>query len=542
VSLHSESLHCADGLGRARSTYVRRRPEDTVLHQVVREHLETFLAEARLRGGGEDLPRFVERELREFLTCGLLTEGFARFRCTDCQREVLVAFSCKGRGFCPSCGGRRMAELAAHLVDGVLGGLPVRQWVLTLPYRLRYALAWDHRLCRAVLSVFIRAVLSFECRRAKQRGIGGGAGGAVTAIQRFGSALNVNVHFHSLVVQGVFIDAEKDARRFVALPAPTDLEVTRLLATVRRRIVRLVARHGIDLEDPSAEAPSTDERLFDCPVYAEIQGAAVVGRVATGARAGGPVQRLGRVRYDAEMDESGPLHAHLDGFDLHAAVAVPAGDRARLENLCRYVLRPPIAQERLELAPDGAVVLRLRRSWSDGTRAIRFEPSEFLEKLASLVPKPRINLLVYHGVFGPHAHRRKEAVRRAHEGARRTAVSTAAGEARSDPASSAPTAAPVAEAAGGDPATPRPPPPPPGYVRPKYVAWAALLERTFAIDVLACPDCGGRLRLMATITDHAVIKKILGHLGLPTETPTPVRAKVAGWLPGIEPPPHWVTE
>ena len=65
VPHHSDSLPCQDGLGRARSTYVRRRPEDTVLHQVVREHLETFLAEARLRGGGEGVPHFVERELRE---------------------------------------------------------------------------------------------------------------------------------------------------------------------------------------------------------------------------------------------------------------------------------------------------------------------------------------------------------------------------------------------------------------------------------------------------------------------------------------------
>lgn len=80
------------------------------------------------------------------------------------------------------------------------------------------------------------------------------------------------------------------------------------------------------------------------------------------------------------------------------------------------MLRPPIAQERLEVAPDGTVLLRLRRPWSDGTRAIRFEPSEFLEKLAAMIPKPRINLLVYHGVFAPHAHGRQDAVRRAHEG------------------------------------------------------------------------------------------------------------------------------
>jgi hypothetical protein len=196
------------------------------------------------------------------------------------------------------------------------------------------------------------------------------------------------------------------------------------------------------------------------------------------------------------------------------------------------VLRPPIAQERLERAPDGAVVLRLRRPWTDGTRAIRFEPSEFLEKLAAMIPKPRINLLVYHGVFGPHARGRQDAVRRAHEGAARTAAPPSPGEAASGPASAAPTAAPATEPNGGDPATPRPPPQAPGYVRPKHFTWAALLERTFAIDVLACPECGGRLRLIATITDSRVIDKILTHLGLPTASPTPMPARVVGWLPG----------
>ena len=87
------------GLGRARCTYVRRYPEASVLHQLVREHVEAFLAEARLRGGGEGLPRFVERELREFLTCGVMARGFARFRCDDYGHELLVAFSCKGRGY-----------------------------------------------------------------------------------------------------------------------------------------------------------------------------------------------------------------------------------------------------------------------------------------------------------------------------------------------------------------------------------------------------------------------------------------------------------
>jgi len=90
---------------RGRQTYVRRQLEQSLLRAIVRDHVETFLAEARARGGGDGVPVFVERELREFLTCGVMASGFARFRCRECAHEVLVAFSCKGRGFCPSCCG-----------------------------------------------------------------------------------------------------------------------------------------------------------------------------------------------------------------------------------------------------------------------------------------------------------------------------------------------------------------------------------------------------------------------------------------------------
>ena len=114
-----------------------------VLHQVVREHFETFLAQAADLRDGEGLPGFVEQEFRDFLQCGALGGGFARFRCTGCGFDRLVPFSCKGRAFCPSCGGRRMAERAAHLVDSVFPRVPVRQWVLSLPPRLRYRLAWE---------------------------------------------------------------------------------------------------------------------------------------------------------------------------------------------------------------------------------------------------------------------------------------------------------------------------------------------------------------------------------------------------------------
>jgi ribosomal protein S27E len=94
------------------STYTRRTPEQTLLHRVVREQLETFLARAVARG--QPPPRFIEQELRAYLRCGILAHGFLRLHCDDCGHDRLVAFSCKRRGFCPSCGGRRMAEALVH--------------------------------------------------------------------------------------------------------------------------------------------------------------------------------------------------------------------------------------------------------------------------------------------------------------------------------------------------------------------------------------------------------------------------------------------
>jgi hypothetical protein len=163
------------------SGYRPRAPEQGVLHIVVRTHLEAFLRAVAERAEGAGVPRFVEDEFREFLTCGVLAHGCARLRCEGCGLDRLLPFSCKGRGFCPSCGGRRMTERAAYGVDAVLPHVPIRQWVLSLPARLRYVLAWDHGLCRLVLGVYVRALLGFQRGRARQLGVRDGRSGAVTA-------------------------------------------------------------------------------------------------------------------------------------------------------------------------------------------------------------------------------------------------------------------------------------------------------------------------------------------------------------------------
>ena len=181
------------GVSQPSATYEPRKPSQGVVYQVVRDHFETFRAQAAGLRDGEGLPRFVEQEFRELLRCGSLAGGFARFRCDDCGQDRLVPFSCKGRAACASCAGRRMAERAAHLVDHVFPVVPVRQWVLTFPQRLRYRLAWDHDLCRAVVGVAVRTVLGYLRHVARLTGVVDGRGGAVAIVQRFGGALNLNL-------------------------------------------------------------------------------------------------------------------------------------------------------------------------------------------------------------------------------------------------------------------------------------------------------------------------------------------------------------
>ena len=155
------------------------------------------------------------------------------------------------------------------------------------------------------------------------------------------------MHFHTLVAEGVFATAPDGAVRFVpAARPPTDVEVGRLLAAVQRRIARLVRRHGIAADRSEAGGDAADGLALAEPALAAIAGASVVGRVATGPRAGHLVLRLGADATVPVVSRAGPRHAHLEGFDLHADTAVRAGDRRRLERLCRYVLRPPVAQQR----------------------------------------------------------------------------------------------------------------------------------------------------------------------------------------------------
>jgi hypothetical protein len=147
-------------------TYERRRPELTDLHAAIRIGWPQ-LREAVQEETGTKLPKFVLKGFAGYLTCGQLPRGFARFRCGDCRKDILVAFSCNIRGLCPSCDGKRMVEEAEHITGAILPHVPYRQWVLTLPYALRYLLAWNAQLRSVVHQALMRAITKHYQRDAE---------------------------------------------------------------------------------------------------------------------------------------------------------------------------------------------------------------------------------------------------------------------------------------------------------------------------------------------------------------------------------------
>ncbi|MEP5569026.1 MAG: transposase zinc-binding domain-containing protein, partial [Halioglobus sp.] len=184
------------------ATYERHRPEQTLLYQLVEKHYPALVEQLEVQG--KNLPAHVCREFEAYLKCGRLEHGFLRVRCDKCHFERLVAFSCKKRGFCPSCGARRMAETAALLADEVFPDVPLRQWVISFPFPLRYLFAAHPQAMGKVLGIIYRAISTHLIHKAGYR-LKDGATGAVTLIQRFGSALNLNIHFHILFLDGVYV-------------------------------------------------------------------------------------------------------------------------------------------------------------------------------------------------------------------------------------------------------------------------------------------------------------------------------------------------
>ena len=220
------------------TVYKRRKPEDTILYQTVLNHLDEYIMEVG------DVPHYVESAFRKYLTCGILAYGFARIRCRECGESFLLAFSCKQRGACPSCNTKYMVMTSAHIVDNVLPRVKYRQWVLAVPKRIRYFLHKNPHHAGRVLRIFHTAIERFirgKCMIRKKDG----RIGAISFIQRFGALINIHVHYHSIVTDGVFTEDDSGEVCFNEAKKIEEEEVVKMTGRVRKRVLSYMVKNNL---------------------------------------------------------------------------------------------------------------------------------------------------------------------------------------------------------------------------------------------------------------------------------------------------------
>jgi hypothetical protein len=372
-----------------------------------------------------------------------------------------------------------MADSAALLVDEILPHQPMRQWVLSVPFPLRFLFASQPAVMGKVLGIAYRTIATHLTRKAGYTKTTAQTG-AVTLIQCFGGALNLNIHFHMLFLDGVYADNKHGTLGFHRLKAPTNDELIQLTHTIAHRVGRYLERRGLLVRDTdqsylTADAVDADN---ETPMN-HLLGSSITYRIAMGPQQGRKVFIL-QTLPDCGDEQFSPRVGNVAGFSLHAGVAARAHERDKLERLCRYIARPAVSTKRLSITRNGQVRYELKTPWRNGTTHVIFEPLDFISRLVALIPKPGVNLTRFHGVFAPNSKYRAM-VTPAKRG--RGKKTKAANDKQDQTAAE----------------------------RHAAMTWAQRLKRVFNIDIETCSECGGEVRIIASIEDPIVIRKILAH-------------------------------
>ena len=263
--------------------------------------------------------------------------------------------------------------------------------------------------------------------------------------------------------------------------------------------MKQLVRRGILVEaQGETYLADADDDSEEARTLRPLHRGSCVYRIAFGPRAGQKVLTL-QGALPREISGKQKLCANLQGFSLHAGVRCGAGQRKTLERLCRYITRPALANDRVQMNASGQVELKVKTPWRDGTTHQVMSPLEFMQRLAALVPRPRprLHLIRFHGVLAPNAKLRAKVVPRPRE----------------EPAQGVPSPEDTKAAQG----------------RPMRLGWAKLLKRVFNLDLEHCPNCGGELKVIAAILERPAIEKILTHVGLDARPPP--RSPARGQMP-----------
>jgi len=302
---------------------------------------------------------------------------------------------------------------------------------------------------------------------------------------------------------------------FAEVSQPTSEENLAVATDTCRRTIKMLEKRGywVNNEIDSDQIPETD------PALAAFTEASITGRLLFGPNAGGRQMRVyGRAaREDVHHQPNQPRGYD---FNLHSKRRVEADDPESLEKLCRYILRPPIANDRLRWVGQDKVALKLKRPWSDGTTELVFDPLDFVQRLIPLIPMPRTNRLRFHGVFAPNSPHRSRVVPQPevideplpdceHLEVQEGEGGTTSKRGDKGDGKKKKSRDPSQTTANNS----------------RRLGWAKCMARVFKLDVLQCPKCQGEMQMIAFITEGPVIRKILKSVGLATAPPKPHPAR-----------------
>ena len=390
--------------------YRPRHPERTVLYRVLFHYFDRFLTEYESRFEKEYgfLRPIIKEVVERYLDCGNPRCGFARLRCPDCGEERLLMFSCRTRGFCPSCHAKRLEEWGEWMRETLLLDVPHRQVVFTIPRMLRLFFKYNRRLLGELCRLALRSLISyFEAVTGSKL-----MPGVIAAIQTFGDRINLHPHLHFLVTEG----GVDEAGAFHKISRIDDSRLAELFA--REVVGFLVQRELL--------SPEWAERL---------------------------------------------LSWRHTGFNVHSRVR--AKTKKEAERVGKYMIRPLLSLERLSLdEKEAKVCYRYGEETGD---VERMDYLEFIARVTSHIPDKGQVTVRYYGLYA-NAHRR-----------------------RVKKASLAVFPLPIVEA----------------QLRPLPAkGWAEMIRKVYEVDPLLCPQCGGAMKVIAFLTDYAVVDRIINHLKL----------------------------
>ena len=389
------------------------------------------------------------------MQCGDFAKGFARVRCDERSHEYLLAFSCKGRWFCPSCHQKKVQVFGAMLAESILAVEPHRHFTFTIPEMLRPYFRFHRGLLKQLCRIAHQCVSDFL------RDAFGDAGGVanaahdgvpaiVMAIHTFGEYLDFHPHFHALVADGLF-DCEG---KFHVMRAGEQGDKTD---------AHLAGNHA------------ALEQLFRARVIAFLAEAGLL-----------PLDRARMLR--------SWVHS---GFQVHQSRRIAANECQDIERLAQYIVRNPFSIAQMQANRSGDSILyrsgmnaKIKRNFQV------FSACDFIAAVTQHIPDKRFQMVRYYGWYSNkmRGQRRK----RAEEEAARELAATA----ELWHGALANVAIEVIEHRA---CTPR---------RIPSRSWRELIKKVWEVDPLLCPQCHHEMRIVSLINYAQIIERILRHVGM----------------------------